>query len=528
MQRFTFRFTLHAILGGLLMLVPVAAGLAVGDEAVWQAIPAAPQRTDDSSSAPRRTITTRPAVYDTSGHFRQSGSVTWGNAAEGHSAASPIRLVSGDVHDRSGVPSQTWAQPNSLAPPTPTGDPDPLAAFNSGDVQPIAAVQIVAAQPPFSVQQPPLRHLGIEYDAAPPSYSLPEHRVSEPAPRLPNATRSADTPATAPPLDLPTIKIETLEIDLTQNPKYADFLPNTMPCGVVLIQADFPLNEMTSVAREIAMLQEDLLLYLAVPAPREKIDLCLFASSKSYIAFLQAVFPNAPLDRPALFIKRPGEPATLLVQRDANFEIDLRHEMTHAILHARIDNVPMWLDEGLAKYLEWPREYRPYHSPYLKTVKWQSNLWMTSSLSRLESLKFVDEMGTREYRDSWAWVHFLIHHSPETHQFLASHLQRLATASENPARRKMIEPIALSRSLTSVVESPRSSMRAHFGRWPMPTAPPTASPATLPTDSSEGSLTAFFTQDKKSRPPASSAVPSSAVPSSSALPAPEKKWYQIW
>ena len=47
---------------------------------------------------------------------------------------------------------------------------------------------------------------------------------------------------------------------------------------------------------------------------------------------------------------------------------DLRHEMTHAYLHAVVPNVPLWLDEGLAKYFELPRQQHGLNQPYVRQV----------------------------------------------------------------------------------------------------------------------------------------------------------------
>ena len=37
---------------------------------------------------------------------------------------------------------------------------------------------------------------------------------------------------------------------------------------------------------------------------------------------------------------------------ERQFEADLRHECTHALLHAALPYVPLWLDEGLASLYE--------------------------------------------------------------------------------------------------------------------------------------------------------------------------------
>jgi hypothetical protein len=250
-----------------------------------------------------------------------------------------------------------------------------------------------------------------------------------------------------------------LPVDLS--PSYQKHLRYTELCGVVVVQANFPLTEIASILEEINLLQRDLNLYMGVPAPKEKIELCLFNSEESYIKFLREEFPKAPRDRRALYIKLDKKPGTLLVQKSGDFEIDLRHEMTHAIIHASIETMPIWLDEGLAKYFEVPLADRAEKNPYMKQIRWNTRFGAVPSLDRLTKLETIDEMGTKEYRDSWAWTHFLIHRSPQTHQLLAAYLQMLAKL-EPAAHSQKVRIPSLKLYLNDVVKNQREAFREHF------------------------------------------------------------------
>ncbi len=248
------------------------------------------------------------------------------------------------------------------------------------------------------------------------------------------------------------------QIDLT--PSYVKHLPHCEVAGVVVVQANFPLTEIQSILGEIRQLQHDLHIYMGIPAPQEKIELCLFKDEKSYMQFLSSVFPSAPHDRRALYVKIDDQPAVLLLQRTENFAIDLRHEMTHAIVHATIPNIPIWLDEGLAKYFEMPTEKRAAGSPYFKQIVWNVRIKSIPNMEKLEKLRDIDDMGDVEYRDSWAWTHFMIHHSPETHRMLAGYLQLLARLSTtNSASREW--PL-LSTYLKEALPEWRSTYIKHF------------------------------------------------------------------
>jgi hypothetical protein len=268
------------------------------------------------------------------------------------------------------------------------------------------------------------------------------------------------------------LPVEKPPINLS--PTYQKRLPHVQTCGVVVVQANFPLTEIATILEEIHQLQYDLNRYIGVPEPKEKIELCLFKDEDSYSRFLREFFPKAPTDRRALYIKLEDKPGTLLVQKSKDFEIDLRHEMTHAIIHASVSEVPIWLDEGLAKYFEVPPKDRWRSNPYLSRVRSDARFGIVPSLDRLVRLETIDDMSAKEYRDSWAWTHFLIHRSPETHHLLAAYLQMLATCSpqdeENTGSVLGRFPLTQRRSLTpslklyldDIVSNQREAFKEHF------------------------------------------------------------------
>ena len=113
----------------------------------------------------------------------------------------------------------------------------------------------------------------------------------------------------------------------------------------------------------------------------------------------------------------------------ADFEIDVRHECTHALLHAWLPRVPLWLDEGLAEYFEVVARtacdkirIRP---PWrLRSASANCRGWRSWSRSQT-----LDDMGRDEYRDAWAWVHFMLHGPHEAREELTRYLDELNRAA---------------------------------------------------------------------------------------------------
>jgi len=252
---------------------------------------------------------------------------------------------------------------------------------------------------------------------------------------------------------------------LDLRPSFSKRLPYSQVCGVVVCQSDVPLSRMQTIITEISQLQTDLKSYLAIPKATEKIELCIFSSEKAYLNFLRHEFPDAPTDRRALYVKKEGGPGIVLLQKTEDFEIDLRHEMTHAIIHASIHSVPIWLDEGLAKYFELRPEDRAFRNPYLSKIRMIAKFGVVPSLERLEKLEHINEMDVREYRESWAWVHYLIHGSPQTHQLLASYLQMLAKRVPSAANKSANSLPKLSPYLRRTVDAPVTDYKRHYKNW---------------------------------------------------------------
>lgn len=261
----------------------------------------------------------------------------------------------------------------------------------------------------------------------------------------------------------------TFAIDLS--PAFTRFLPYSVALGRVVCESNFSLEETAGLQAEIVQLQRDLVGYLGVPESKEKISLCLFRDRTSYIAFICEYFPGAPTDRPALYVKEPGKPGVLMVRRDERMILNIRHEMVHAYLNAALVNVPIWIDEGLAKYFETPPGERGFRNPFLEKVESDATSFFASppSLPRLEKLSRVEQMRIREYRESWAWTHFLIHYSPETQRVLALYLRSLrpeaqAGVSATEAAR-LQKDAPLKRLLERYVPDYKAKYVEHFRGW---------------------------------------------------------------
>lgn len=229
---------------------------------------------------------------------------------------------------------------------------------------------------------------------------------------------------------------------------------DTRQVGPFICQATFPLRDYEPVFNELRDLQAELVRTLGIEPAGDPVYIYLFSNESSHRKYLSKHFPDVP-PRRALFV-REGGMAGVYAYRNPQLDIDLRHECTHALLHASLPYVPLWLDEGLAKYFEVPEQQRAFDHPYFGDLRWSLRTGMIQSIDELESRCDIAQMGAGEYRDAWAWVHFMLHGPAPAHAALVRYL--------NDVRRGAMAG-QFSQRLAQAVPDPPSAMAQHFKHW---------------------------------------------------------------
>ena len=229
--------------------------------------------------------------------------------------------------------------------------------------------------------------------------------------------------------------------------------PDERQIGPLICHADFPLDEYVAFIQSIAQLQQDLLSSLGVGETQQVIHIYLFAERGTYRRYLKKHFPSVPYRR-ALYIKGSGS-GMVFAYASGDFEVDLRHECTHALLHASLPMVPLWLDEGLAEYFELPAEQREFNSPHMAKIRRNLRFRRYAKISILETISSVEQMDGNSYRDAWAWVHFMLHGPPQGREELRSYLSDIK--SQTP-------PGQLSSRLERRIPNLDSKFKHHFRR----------------------------------------------------------------
>jgi len=209
----------------------------------------------------------------------------------------------------------------------------------------------------------------------------------------------------------------------------------------LVVLSDFKLPSKHPLIEDLVKLRTQVSKSLQLPLKTEDVVVYLFSDELAYHQYIQTAHPGLP-SRRAYFIATPKELAVYTYWGD-RIQEDLRHEYTHGLLHACLQSVPLWFDEGLAEYFEIagekPGGIQPDYAHRL-TLGIQ-NGWRPD-LERLEKLEKTEQMQRADYREAWAWVHFMHHSSPETRQIMLDYLHELQSiANPEPLSKRLARDI---------------------------------------------------------------------------------------
>lgn len=192
--------------------------------------------------------------------------------------------------------------------------------------------------------------------------------------------------------------------------------------------ADYPVNALEIQARLIE-LSSELDETLGVRPTGEPIQIVLFESRKNYLAYLGAHVP-ASRHRRAVYIRK-GTLTSIYCYRSEATMTDVRHEMTHALLHQHLQFLPLWMDEGLAEYFEELPSLRATSSR-AKSIRWKAAMGWSPDLERLERIRNESHMNSTDYRDSWAMCSYLLNESPGSRTLLSDYLREIHDGQAPP------------------------------------------------------------------------------------------------
>jgi len=198
----------------------------------------------------------------------------------------------------------------------------------------------------------------------------------------------------------------------------------TIALDQLIIHSNFELPSQHRLLQELNSERVDVSNLLNVPVSDEKIHVYLFKEGEQFYDFIRQKYPSFP-DRRAFFLETDTRLSVYAFWGDRAAE-DLRHEVCHGYLHSMVQNLPLWLDEGIAEYHEVPRGTHGYHPSHISDLnklaaegRWQPDI------RRLEAFRSPAEMTEIDYGESWAWVHWLLETDPARKQLFQGYIADL-------------------------------------------------------------------------------------------------------
>jgi hypothetical protein len=237
---------------------------------------------------------------------------------------------------------------------------------------------------------------------------------------------------------------------------------HSLKADQLLVLSDFKLPQDHPLIKDLTKLRQDVAATLDLPLERNPVVVYLFSNETLYRQYLTATYPRLP-PRRAYFVGTPTELAVYTFWGD-NIQEDLRHEYTHGLLHSTIRNVPVWIDEGLAEYFEVADSHpRRINADYANRLAAALGNGWRPDLKRLERIEEFSKMQQGDYQESWAWVHFMLHSTPEAREALVSYLRDLKSEAHPAALSARLEqavPGADTRFLSYLTTLPQARQMA--------------------------------------------------------------------
>lgn len=257
-----------------------------------------------------------------------------------------------------------------------------------------------------------------------------------------------------------------------------------------------PVRCLSSLERDVSAT-----LGLKVPAGEGPVEVYILRDREAFSHFLTFYYPELP-PRRAFFIAQ-GQRQVVYTYQNSRLDEDLRHEATHALLHLAVGDLPLWLDEGLAEFFEGPDGRKGLNPEHLARLPDDLKAGWRPDLARLETLKSVREMTPRDYREAWAWVHYLLTGPGSGKAELLAYIGLLRQSASPPA--------SLSERLTSLDPGASQRLLAHIEQ--VRSAPASSPLATKPVQKEPTILLQDAALDPASR-------------STSAAPAPRRSFFK--
>jgi len=191
----------------------------------------------------------------------------------------------------------------------------------------------------------------------------------------------------------------------------AQSVPRNETSGAwVTLRSNLRAEDAQAIVREADAAVRSTAEFLGVALPPKPAKILLFGSAWSRWRHLSRECPRLSHAGGACFEKPSGKFVIALSKRWTKAETlrYLRHELTHFVVASRYEDIPPWLDEGLAKFFELGGARGGLHPKCLKSLKRQLRGKGAPILGELAAVPPGRGLTRKQYDQAWGLTWYLL------------------------------------------------------------------------------------------------------------------------
>ena len=188
-------------------------------------------------------------------------------------------------------------------------------------------------------------------------------------------------------------------------------VPTNETSGVcTVLRSDLPTEEAIELQAAAHRAVENVVGYLYVKRPPKRATIILLNSNWSRWRYMRKACPRLSHAEAATIETKPGEYTIVLSKRWSHADLirTLRHELAHFVIASNFNDIPPWLDEGLAIFFELVPPYGRPHPRCHNLLKERLEEEKIGPLNALVSVPVGQCLTRAQYPQAWGLTWFLL------------------------------------------------------------------------------------------------------------------------
>ena len=214
-------------------------------------------------------------------------------------------------------------------------------------------------------------------------------------------------------------------------------LPFTVTPGVhSVLQSSLSREEALELQQEADRAVEGMCAFLSLPIPEIRAEITLFDSRRALKRHLAVSCP-VMADAAAACYETPH--GTLIIalsrhrQRSETARL-LRHELSHYVIASHFEDIPPWIDEGLAQFFETGSPYGRAHPRKQRSLARQLHGGRGDAVAALVAVAPGTRLNRKQYALAWGMTRYLLAKGPDGPARIRRYLETVHSGEDAAAQ----------------------------------------------------------------------------------------------